>query len=190
MRTPFIALAIISIACTDASAQTYRWVDKEGGVHYTQTPPPPDAKKVQKKNLRGGEGETSNLPYATQIATKNFPVTLYTAPECGAACDEARAALVRRGVPFKEVSVVAQKEYDELQRLSGKYQVPLLTVGGQMQAGFRDDLYAGLLDTAGYPPSGPQLPLEALRKMTAPEPTETQTQGARPAASQEAGAAK
>ena len=68
--------------------------------------------------------------------------------------------------------------------------LPLLIVGSQMQAGFRDDLYTGLLDTAGYPPSGPELPLEALRKMAAPEPTETQTQGARPATPQEPGAAK
>jgi len=191
MRTLFIALAIASIACADASGQTYRWVDKEGRVHYTQTPPPPEAKNVQKKDFGGGGGgDTTNLPYATQLAAKNFPVTLYTAPECGTACDQARTALVRRGVPFKEISVVAQKEYDELQRLMGKYQVPLLIVGSQMHAGFRDDLYAALLDTAGYPSSGPQLPLEALRKMAAPEPSETQAQGARPAPPQASGAAK
>jgi len=179
MRAFFAAAAILSIAC-HASAQAYRWVDQEGGVHYTQTPPPPGARNVQRKALGGGGGEAgeiANLPYATQMAAKNFPVTLRTSPECGTPCDEARAALVKRGVPFKEISVVNQSDLDELKRLSGHDQLPHLMVGSQMQSGFRDDLYAGLLDTAGYPPSGPQLPLETLRKMAAPsEPTRTPTQ--------------
>ena len=79
MRIPFIAAAVLSIACADASGQAYRWVDKEGKVHYTQAPPPPDARAVQKKTFRHGPAEASNLPYATQVAAKNFPVTLHFA---------------------------------------------------------------------------------------------------------------
>ena len=165
MRLFFIAAAILSIVCADALGQTYRWVDQEDKVHYTQTPPPTGAKNVQKKTFRAGGTEVSNLPYATQMAAKNFPITLYTEPECGAACDQARALLVKRGVPFKEVSVVAQEDYDQLKRLSGKTQLPLLIVGSQMQIGFREDLYNGMLESAAYPASGPQLPLETLRTM-------------------------
>lgn len=122
-------------------------------------------------------GETANLPYATQLAAKNFPVTLRTSPECGAPCDEARAALAKRGVPFKEISVVTQSDLDQLKGLSGQDQVPHLMVGSQMQSGFRDDLYQSLLDAAGYPHSNSQLPLETLRNMAAPsEPARTQTQ--------------
>jgi len=170
MRALFAAAAILLIAC-HASAQVYRWVDEQGGIHYSQMPPPPGARNVQKKALGAGWGEaaeTVNLPYATQMAAKNFPVTLRTSPECGAPCDEARAALVKRGVPFTEISVVTQGDLDELKRVSGKDQLPHLIVGSQMQSGFRDDLYDGLLDTAGYPPSGPQLPLDSLRRMAAP----------------------
>jgi glutaredoxin len=178
MRALFAAAAILSIAC-HASAQAYRWIDEKGGVHYTQIPPPPGARNVQRKALGANgsaEGKVADLPYATQMAAKNYPVTLHTSPEC-APCDEARAALVRRGVPFREVSVVTQGDLDELRRLSGKDQLPLLTVGNQVQSGFRDDLYSSLLDTAGYPPSGPQLPLNALRKMAVPaESPKTQTQ--------------
>jgi len=140
-------------------------VDQEGKVHYTQTPPPPDAKNVQKKTFRGGAEETPNLPYATQIAAKNFPVTLYTGPECGAPCDRARTLLVGRGVPFREVSAVTQNDIDELKKVSGNTQLPFLIVGSQTQSGFREDLYGGLLDSAAYPASGAQLPLEALRTM-------------------------
>ena len=181
MRIPFIAAAVLSIACADASGQAYRWVDKEGKVHYTQAPPPPDARAVQKKTFRHGPAEASNLPYATQVAAKNFPVTLYTSPDCGAPCDRARAVLVKRAVPFKETSVLSQSDVDEMKRLSGKAGVPLLVVGAQVQSGFQEALYNGLLDSAGYPSSGPSVPVEALRKMdpapSTPAPAQTQ-QGA------------
>ena len=174
MRLFFAAAAIVSIACANVWAQAYRWVDKDGRVHYTQTPPPPEAKNVRKKKLNGNAGESSNLPYATQQAAQNFPVTLYTSPDCGATCDEARASLVRRGVPFKEISIGDPASVEDLKKLSGKAQVPLLVVGRDMQTGFEESLYKNLLDLAGYPASGPRLPLEALRKTEpaakAPEP--------------------
>ncbi|MGC2520648.1 MAG: glutaredoxin family protein [Burkholderiales bacterium] len=168
MRILFIAAAIVAIACADASAQAYRWVDKDGRVHYTQTPPPPDAKDAQKKTLRGSVVESSSLPYAAQTAAKDFPVTLYTSADCGAPCDQARALLVKRAVPFREISVVDQQGIDEVEKIAGKNRVPLLTVGSQVQSGFLDDAYNSLLDSAGYPSSGMQLPLDALRKMDAP----------------------
>ena len=170
---------MISITCANALAQASRWVDKEGRVHYTDAPPPPDASEVQKKNLRGGSGvDTSSLPYATQVAASNFPVTLYTTPDCGAPCDQARALLVKRVVPFKEISVASQKDLDEVKKLSGSTNFPLLVVGTQKQSGFRDDLLNGLLDTAGYPSSGLPMPLDALRKMDSPktEPAQTGTE--------------
>jgi len=125
MRTLFVAAAILSTVCADAFGQAYRWVDQEGRVHYTQTPPPPNARNVQRKSFRGGGVDVSNLPYATQLAAKNFPVTLYTQPDCGAPCEQARALLVRRAVPFREVSVVTQKDADEMKRLSGKSDLPI-----------------------------------------------------------------
>jgi glutaredoxin len=175
MRQFLLAAVLISIACANASAQAYRWMDKEGRVHYTDAPPPPDARNVQKKNIRGGGGvDTSNMPYATQVAAANFPVTLYTSPDCGPPCDNARASLVKRSVPFTEISVTEQKQLDEVKKLSGNIHLPLLVVGREIQSGFRDDLFSGLLDTAGYPSSGPPMPLEALRKMDSPKTEKTQ----------------
>ena len=191
MRTLVITAAILGITCSGAWAQIYRWMDEEGKVHYSKTPPPPGAKNVQRKDWgAGGTGEASSLPYATQLAAKNFPVILRTSPECGVPCAQARAALVKRGVPFTEFSVVSQEDLDELKKLSGRDQLPHLIVGSQMQSGFRDDLYDELLDTAGYPPSGPLLPIDALRKMAPPpEPPKTQTrQGGDAGAPQQPGA--
>jgi glutaredoxin len=119
-----------------------------------------------------------DLPYATQVAAKNFPVTLYTQPDCGSPCDQARALLVKRTVPFREVSAVTPKDADEVKRLSGKSGLPLLVVGTLVQTGFQEVLLNGLLDSAGYPSSVPPAPIEALRKMdpAVPAPATAQAQ--------------
>jgi hypothetical protein len=178
MRILFVAAAILSTVCANAWGQAYRWVDQDGRVHYTQTPPPPNARNVQRKSFRGGGMDVSKLPYATQVAAKNFPVTLYTLPDCGAPCDQARALLVKRAVPFREISVLTQKDSDEVKKLSGKTDLPLLMVGNQSQTGFQESLLNGLLDSAGYPTSVPPAPIEALRKMdpATPAPARSQAQ--------------
>jgi glutaredoxin len=169
MRIVLVAGIALAVSCAGASAQMYRWVDKDGRTHYTQVPPPPDAKSAQKKALRASDGASyGDLPSATQNAARNYPVTLYTSPGCGGPCDQARSLLVRRVVPFKEVSLQRQKDIDDLKAIAGGTQVPYLVVGSQKQSGFVEDAYGELLDTAGYPASGPRLPLEALRKMDAP----------------------
>ncbi len=174
--TPLAAAAFLA---SGAWAQVYRWIDPEGKVHYSQTPPPAGARNVQKKAFSGNDATVaSDLPYATQQASRNFPVTLRTAPDCGSPCEQARAALVRRGVPFREISVVTQDDLEELKKLSGASQLPHLTVGRQMQSGFLDSLYNDLLDTAGYPATGPQLPIDKLRKT--PTPQGPSRAGARP----------
>lgn len=165
MRAYFIVAATLAaaIASDAATAQAYRWVDDQGRVHYTQTPPPPGAKDVRRKNLRqSGAAASSELPYATRMAAQNFPVRLYTQEKCPP-CDDARASLVKRAVPFSEVNVLTQKDLDEVKTISGKADLPLLVVGSLFQSGFQAELINGLLDTAGYPSSGPTLPVEALR---------------------------
>jgi glutaredoxin len=180
MRAYLIAAMSLWIMSADAVGQVYRWTDADGKVHYTQTPPPPQAKGVQRKDLRPGAPGSIDLPYATQVAAKNYPVTLYTQSDCGSLCDRARASLVKRAVPFREVSVVGQKEIDEVKRLSGGEGLPLLVVGSQFQVGFNEGLINNLLDTAGYPPAGPRVPVEVLRKTdsaSSPAPAPTSQQG-------------
>jgi uncharacterized protein DUF4124 len=167
MRAYFVIIAALAIAGGSAFAQAYRWTDDQGRVHYTQTPPPPGAKNIQRKGLRSGGDPAlpADLPYATQVAAKNFPVKLYTDPNCGAPCEGARATLVKRAVPFTEVSVVTQKELDEVTKTAGNAMLPLLVVGSFHQSGFRADLFDSLLDTAGYPTSAAPVPMQVLRKM-------------------------
>lgn len=165
MRLWSIAAGLLLAIGVDASGQAYKWIDKQGRVHYTQTPPPPDARAVQMRAFRGGPTEAVDLPYATRLASQNFPVTLYTWPDCGPPCDLARGLLVKRAVPFREVSILTQDQADEMKKRTGRENVPTLVVGSQVQGGFHEGIYNGILDAAGYPLSAAPLPIEALRKM-------------------------
>lgn len=159
----FVALLCAAFA---ASAQLYRWTDERGRVHVTDTPPPPGAKNVQQRSASAAPaGAASELPYSVQRAAQTYPVTLFTAPDCGP-CGPARALLNARGVPFREVLVVDEKQAEELKKAVGSLSVPSLRVGSGVQQGFEQGAYHSLLDTAGYPRTGILPP----RKQAAPKP--------------------
>jgi len=142
-------LAASSIAL---AAQLYRWVDENGKVEYRDTPPPSSAKKVEQRNFGGGTVETSALPFSVQQAARNFPVTLWNAP-CGAPCDQARAHLVRRGVPYAEKN--AQADVEAFKKLTGGVGVPVLYIGSNRVNGYGEAEWDSALDSAGYPKTLP-----------------------------------
>ena len=168
MRAMLVAAALLAVALAGAQAQQlYRWIDKDGRVHYTQQPPPPDAKNVQRRATGSGAAESSDLPYVTQLAAKNYPVTLFTSSDCGSACTNARGSLEKRGIPFEEVVVGDEKSIENLKRLTGKNQVPVLRIGTQLEVGFEAEGWKVALDAAGYPASGP--PVRGRVKAEAPK---------------------
>jgi len=163
-------LVLMLAAATVAAQQLYRWTDDKGRVHITDTPPPPSAKGVQKKSYQSGSTPTDAdpTPYELSVAMKEYPVTLYTSPICKEPCAEARAALNRRGVPFKEVQVWEATGNEELQKVSGANQVPTLVVGRSVHKGFEQAAYDALLDSARYPRAG-ILPARAQAAPALPE---------------------
>ena len=162
------ALALV-LAASAAAAQIYRWTDEKGKVHITDTPPPPGAKNVQKhRPARAPQAADERDPYVLQLARKNAPVTLYSTPGCEP-CSAARKLLNARGVPFKEVSVVDDKQIEELKAAVGANAVPSLIVGSTVQQGFEERTYHAILDAAGYPKSG-VLPPRAQEEPNAPAP--------------------
>jgi glutaredoxin len=165
-----IFAALLGAACAASAQQLYRWTDATGRVHVTDTPPPPSAKQVQTKSAAGAAAttaDTAGLPYAVQLAAKNFPVTLYTAPDCEP-CGTARSLLNARGVPFREVLVAGEAQQQELQKAVGALAVPSMTVGGSVQKGFEEGAYHGLLDIAGYPKTGEAPPRSQAEPKPAP----------------------
>lgn len=138
------------------SASLYRWVDNDGKVHYTEQPPPASAaKKVEEKSIGTAPSEGSQLPYATRLAVKNFPVTLFSS-DCGDPCTKARELLSKRGIPFTSKDAGLVEVQTELTKLTGTLSVPVLLVGSTIQLkGFTPDDWNTALNDAGYPKSAP-----------------------------------
>lgn len=158
MKTLMIAsLGIALLFGASAQAQMYRWVDKDGKVHYTDQPPPPsEAKKIEEKKFGGNLVQGENLPYATQQAAKNFPVTLYTG-DCGSTCTQAKTYLTKRGVPYSErLPSKNQADFELFKIITKENVIPFLQVGSSTQLkGFDEAAWGAALDQAGYPKTNP-----------------------------------
>jgi glutaredoxin len=153
-----VAVALLA-TMSSAAGQVYRWTDSSGKTHFTDRPPPASARDVQiKRAADPSEADAAVAsppePYALQHARQTNPVKFYSAPGCGAACEEARALLNARGVPFTEVSVSSEASLAQLKEASGATSVPLLVVGSSVERGFEAGAYQRSLDAAGYPKSG------------------------------------
>ena len=166
MIRPAFAVLLLALLGVAHAQQLYRWTDEKGRVHITDTPPPASAKGVQKKAAVTGGGDPGQMPFELAVATKDFPVVLYTSPICKEPCASARAALNRRGVPFKEVQVWDEETNQELKKASGSTEVPTLLVGRSVQRGFAQEAFDALLDSARYPKAG----LLPARTQAAPPP--------------------
>jgi glutaredoxin len=160
---------LLLLACASSSAQVYKWTDAQGTVHYTDTPPPQQRASQLKPAPQGASGEAAGaLPYELARAVKASPVTLYTTTQSDCTgCDQGRALLRARGVPYTEKTVDTDEDKEALRRLAGKLELPLLVVGSRKVAGFQDAAWQEVLSAASYPRSA-QLP--SGYQYAAPEP--------------------
>ena len=176
MQHRLITIACLALAATAALAQTsvYRWVDKDGKVYFSDTPPPPDAQNASQRNVGGGY-VSQDYPYAVQMAMKRYPVTLYSAPSCGEACASGRELLSKRGIPFSERDAQSNAQAQEaLKKLIGGLEVPVLVVGESTLKGFEQAQWSAALDSAGYPKERlpGQAPTRAVMEPAAPARTD------------------
>lgn len=148
-------VAVALVAPGIVLAQQYRWTDAQGVVRYTDTPPPATAKNVQKLSVAAPKPAAApQVSFELQRLQANYPVTLYTSPNCKEGCDAARSALNKRGVPFKEFQVYDPETNEVLKKVAGASEVPTLQVGSSVHRGFEQSAFDSLLDTAGYPKAG------------------------------------
>jgi len=162
-------LGLLLLTAGLAHAQQYRWIDKDGRVQFTDSPPPPWAKDVRKANVPTAKPAPAPLPFELAELQKNFPVTLYTSPQCKEPCALARGTLNKRGVPFNEVQVWNEETLEQLKKVAGSDNVPVLVVGRSVQSGgYEPGRYNALLDSAGYPAAG-AFPARSQAAPSAPE---------------------
>ena len=145
--------AIVLAGGALAQSSVYRWVDKDGKVHFSDSPPA-DAKEVTQRRVGGDVPQ--DLPFASREAARRNPVTLYVARGCGQPCDDAKALLGRRGVPYAEADpLLSSKDAESLSKLVGALEVPVLLVGSRHLKGYEEGGWQAALDAAGYPRSLP-----------------------------------
>jgi glutaredoxin len=176
MRANILALVLMVVVGTLHAGELYRWVDENGRVHYTDQPPPPQARNAQRKQLgnRPGEGP---VPFALQQAMKNFPVTLYVAEGCGEGCKAAVAYLNKRGVPFTQKDAQQEANATALMALTGgKLEVPVATVGSNVLRGYEESAWKTTLDAAGYPSTAVRPARAAAAAKPAPATPEPQAE--------------
>jgi subtilisin family serine protease len=53
MNRKLLLIALLA-ACSAQAAEVYKWVDANGVMHYSDSPPPKDAQKVEKVRVGGG----------------------------------------------------------------------------------------------------------------------------------------
>lgn len=153
MKTLVPIVLALAMASSLQAAQLYRWVDAAGKVHYTDKPPPKEAKDIEKKRVRTA-ADAIPMPYALQQAAKTFPVTVYNA-DCGAPCDQANALLEKRGIPHTARNARAPEVQADLKKVTGSQDVdvPVLQVGRNVVKGWEAGQWNNALDAAGYPKS-------------------------------------
>jgi glutaredoxin len=163
-KITILTIALAMLALPASAAQLYRWVDEKGRVEWRDTPPPPNAKKVEQRKISTGTIQPDELPYSLQQSVKNFPVTLWVT-NCGDVCDKARAHLTRRGVPHTERN--PQSEIEEFKKFTGgSLEVPQLMVGSNRLKGYLESSWDAALDFAGYPKTA----LIAVKPVIKPAP--------------------
>lgn len=143
--------SVLMLLCAaTAHAQLYKWVGPDGKVSYSDVPPPKTAAKVETKPLPGGGSAFGDLPFELAAAARSHPVTLYTTRNCPA-CDDGRKLLSERGIPFQEKTVNSNEDIVQFKQAGGDGNLPMLTVGRNMEKGYEAGAWNGALTAAGYP---------------------------------------
>jgi glutaredoxin len=153
MKSAIVLTAAWLVAASTplAAAQLYQWKDAQGRTVYSDQAPT-STQNVQQKAFKGNVIEVGES-YASRVAREKYPVTLYTSA-CGPACDQAKQLLGARGVPFSTKDLQSSTSAQaELQKLTGKLNVPVLVIGSDKVEGFGAAQWEAALDKAGYPKS-------------------------------------
>ena len=158
LKTLILSAMASMLATSLAQAQIYRSVDAAGNIVYTDRPPvettAPD--EVATSMPAPMSQAASSLPYELQQTMARYPVVLYAQDNC-APCVSGRNLLLARGIPYAEKTVETNADIEALQQLTGRNDLPLLTIGQQHLTGYSEHAWVQYLTAAGYPETS-QLP--------------------------------
>lgn len=152
-HTTALTFLLILILAAPAVAGVYRWVDADGRIHYTDSPPPnTGAKRISVDAAPpppAASGPAQSPAPAARKPAAGRKVVMYSAEWCGY-CKRAAAYLRSRGIPFENLDVERSsrgaREYAQL----GGAGVPVILVGEQRLNGFDEGSLAAILASGGW----------------------------------------
>ncbi len=154
MKMILIAAVLIAGFGAAQAGDLYRWVDKQGVVHYGDYPVTEDAEQVKipvSSEEEAASGVGANIPYEARLAAQHFPVTLYVFVGCDEGCKQAQAYLKKRRVPYSETVIKTQEEFEAFKQRTGIDALPALSVGHKWLRGFQSNAWDDELDADGFP---------------------------------------
>lgn len=155
MKKRIMFAAILALIGAAQAGDLYRWVDKNGVVHYGDAPQAQDAERikvhVQSSSAPESSASSADVPYEARMVAKHFPVALYVFVGCDKLCKQAHAYLGKRKIPYTEHVIRTMKDFDKFKKDSGMDALPVLTVGRKWLRGFNAAAWGNELDAAGYP---------------------------------------
>ena len=189
MHTPALLTAITAalLFAAPSAHALFKIVGPDGRVTYTDRVPSAGEGRVMPVDGMTGRASDPALPFALRQVATRFPVTLYTASNCGEACALGRSLLAKRGVPYTERTAETDEEREAWVRLVGGLEAPVLKVGEQMLRGYAPVAWDETLDVAGYPrqsllpanyqapPAMPMIARQPPPQRPAPPPTTAPT---------------
>jgi hypothetical protein len=124
MRARLLILALICLPLM-AGAKVYKWVDKDGNVHFTESPPPEDAAQSEEVDTSRSQRSESQRQEAMRLQQGREPEA-EASPE-----DMDAAALARQ----KALEEQMEREYQEKRKVacnSAKVNLQMLQSGGRI----------------------------------------------------------
>jgi glutaredoxin len=147
VRLLFACALSATLLAGSASAGIYRWVDAEGRIVYSDSPPRQGNTKPVK--LETNVVAPAAPPEPKTAAVQGERVKLYTTTWCGY-CKKARAYLRSRNIPFDDIDVETtdrgRREYREI----GGNGVPVIFVGERRMDGYDQGGLQDMLKAAGW----------------------------------------
>lgn len=133
----FVLLVILSKLAT---AEIYKWVDENGKIHFSDTPPVNNnAEKIDEQKLSARTSSYTSVSVDTitpsNITNPSNKLTIYTTSSCGY-CSKAKKYFAENKIPYKEKNIETSKKFNrEFKQLGGKG-VPVILWKNKLMRGF------------------------------------------------------
>jgi glutaredoxin len=133
----FLLLVILSMLAT---AEIYKWVDENGKIHFSDTPPVNnnaetlDEQKLIARTSSYTSVSIDKIP-PSNIINPPEKLTIYTTASCGY-CLKAKKYFAENKIPYKEKNIETSKKFKrEFKKLGGKG-VPVIMWKDKLMRGF------------------------------------------------------